>query len=216
MSIRTLLVEDHVMFREAVRLMLSDVSEIEVIGEIGDGSQIEEAITRLNPDIVVMDIRIPNLNGIEATQILSEKFPKIRVVALSAFGHKQSVMEMLEAGAVGYVVKSSVGEELVQAIINAAQGKTYLCPDAVATLVQANNLNNPPADNSSSKRRLNRRETEILSLLAEGKNSPQIAKDLYIATSTVDGYRRSIMRKLELHTTAELTKYAIRVGLTDI
>jgi len=214
MKIRTLLAEDHVMFREAVHLILENEPEIEVVGEVGDGSQIEEAIARLKPDVVIMDIGLPTVNGIEATRSLRGKFPQIRVVALSAFGYKTSVMEMLEAGATAYVVKSSASEELVQAILSAVQGKTYLCPDSVATLIQASCVNGSSVDKSNDQKRLNRREAEVLGLLAEGKSSPQIAKDLYIAASTVGGYRRSIMSKLELHTTAELTKHAIRIGLT--
>ncbi|CAK0739556.1 putative Transcriptional regulatory protein DegU [Gammaproteobacteria bacterium] len=217
MTIRVLLVDDHTMFREALRLMLDKEPGIEVVGELGDGSQIEETIARLTPGIVVMDVSMPGINGIETTRAVLAKFPEVRVVALSAFGYKQFVMEMLDAGAVAYVVKLAAGKELVRAITNAAQGKTYLCPDAVSILVQTSQLNktpSPPAAAVSEERRLGQREKEVLRLLAEGKSSPQISGILGIAHTTVDVHRRNIMRKIELHTVAELTKYAIRTGIT--
>ncbi|CAK0780271.1 putative Transcriptional regulatory protein DegU [Gammaproteobacteria bacterium] len=213
MNIRTLLVDDQKMFREALRAMLDKEPEIEVVGEISDEAGIEESVTRLRPDVVVMDVSMPTINGIVATRTLHAKFPRIQVVALSTFSEKQFVMGMLDAGAIGYVVKSSAGIELVRAITSAMQGKSYLCQDSTAVLVQTTlNISNP----HNEKQQLGRRETEVLRLLAEGKSSPQIARNLSIATSTVDGHRRNIMHKLELHTIAELTKYAIRIGLVSM
>lgn len=216
MSIRVLVVDDHTMFREALRLMLEKDPGIEVVGEAGDGSQVGALVTRLAPDVVVMDVSMPTVNGIEATRGLLAVHPQLRVVALSAFGYKRFVMEMLEAGAVGYVVKSAAGEELVRAIVSAAQGKTYICSEAAATLVEASRRGRSAPAGTRGEKRLGRRETEVLRLLAEGKSSPQIAEVLCISVSTVDVHRRNIMRKLELHNVAELTKYAIRIGLTGI
>jgi two-component system NarL family response regulator len=214
MSIRTLLVDDHTMFREALRMMLDKEPEVEVVGELGDGAQVQDAVARLTPDVVVMDISMPQVNGIEATRALLARFPGIRVVALSAFNYKKFVMEMMEAGATAYVVKSAAGEQLVNAIKSAAQGKTYLCPETAAILVEASQRNSN--SHARGNKRLGRRETEVLRLLAEGKTSPQIAEKMHIAPSTVDVHRRNIMNKLELHTVAELTKYAIRLGLTSM
>lgn len=210
------MVDDHTMFRQALHLMLSQQTDIEVVGEIGDGAQVEDAVTRLNPDIVVMDVNMPNLNGIEATRELLAKHPDLRVVALSAFGYKRFIMEMMEVGATAYVVKSAASDQLVQAISSAAVGKTYLCAEAAATLVEATRRNGPLGPGGKGQKRLGRRETEVLRLLAEGKSSPQIAEELFIAPSTVDVHRRNIMQKLELRTVADLTKYAIRIGLTDM
>lgn len=215
MVIRVLLVDDHSMFRETLRLLLDQDPTIEVVGELGDGARIQETVAQLTPDVVVMDVNMPHVNGIQATCALLSQFPQVRVVALSGYGHKQFVMEMLDAGATAYVVKSSAGKQLVHAIHSAAQGNTYLCPDAAATLIEVSRRGtHGDAGAQDKKRRLGRRETEVLRLLAQGSSSPQIGASLHISTSTVDVHRRNIMNKLELRTVAELTKYAIRVGIT--
>jgi DNA-binding NarL/FixJ family response regulator len=217
MNIRVLLVDDHTMFREALRLMLEKTSDIEVIGELGDGSLIVETVGQLAPDVVVMDVSMPHVNGMDATRCLLARYPKVRVVALSAYAYKQFIMEMMDAGAIAYVVKSAAGEKLVDAIHSAMAGKTYLCSEAAQTIVEASRRGGPATPGvHERKKRLGRRETEVLRLLAQGRTSPQIAEDLHIATSTVDVHRRNIMQKLELHSVAELTKYAVRAGLTDV
>jgi len=216
MSFRVLLVDDHAMFREALRGMLEKELDIEVVGELGDGAQVEDTVARLKPDIVVMDISMPTVNGIEATRRLLARFPKLRIVALSAFGYKQFVMEMMDAGALAYVVKSAAGEQLMQAIHSVMKGETYLCPETAATLVTASRGNSAAPLGAAAHVNLGRREVEVLRLIAEGKSSPQIGKELHIAPSTVDVHRRNIMRKLELHTVADLTKYAILMGLTKL
>ena len=217
MNIRVLLVDDHTMLREALRLMLDKEPGIDVIGELGDGKDIIEAVSRLTPDVVVMDVSMPVINGIEATRSLISKAPQTRIVALSAYGYKQFIMEMMDAGALGYVIKSAAGEQLVRAITSVAKGETYLCPETAATLVAANRRNGPTgSDSTNNKRRLGRREIEVLRLLAQGMSSPEIGSTLHIAPSTVDVHRRNIMDKLDLHSVAELTKYAIRTGLTNI
>jgi two-component system NarL family response regulator len=215
MSARVLLVDDHAMFRQALRGMLEKEAGIEVVGELGDGAQVEEAVARLTPDLVVMDISMPTVNGIEATRHLMARFPQLRIVALSAFGYKQFVMEMMEAGALAYVVKSSAGEQLMQAIQSALKGVPYLCPEATATMVAASR-GNRGAQGTTARVNLGRREVEVLRLIAEGKSSPQIGQQLHIAPSTVDVHRRNIMKKLDLHTVVDLTKYAILMGLTRL
>jgi DNA-binding NarL/FixJ family response regulator len=214
--IRVLLVDDHTMIREALRTMLSLEPDIEVVDELGDGALVEEAVARLSPDVVVMDVSMPRLNGIEATRSLLARHPAQRVIALSAYNYRQFVMEMLEAGAIGYVVKSAAGVELVQAIHSAMRGKTYLCAEAAQMLVEASRRSNTALSGVRDNRRLGRRETQVLQLLANGKSSPQIGQDLHIAPSTVDVHRRNIMAKLEIHSVAELTKYAVRIGLTGV
>lgn len=215
MSARVLLVDDHAIFRQALRGMLEKEAGIEVVGELGDGAQVEEAVARLTPDLVVMDISMPTVNGIEATRHLMARFPQLRIVALSAFGYKQFVMEMMEAGALAYVVKSSAGEQLMQAIHSALKGVPYLCPEATATMVAASR-GNRGAQGATARVNLGRREVEVLRLIAEGKSSPQIGQQLHIAPSTVDVHRRNIMKKLDLHTVVDLTKYAILMGLTRL
>lgn len=216
MSIRVLLVDDHTMFREALRAMLAKERGIEVVGELGDGAKVEEAVARLAPEVVVMDVSMPTVNGIDATRGLLARHPQLRVVALSGFSYRQFVMGMMEAGAIAYVVKSAAGEQLVQAINSAAKGKVFLCPEAAATLVDASRRASAAGGRTTEHKHLGRRETEVLRLLADGRSSPQIGADLHIAPSTVDVHRRNIMRKLDLHSVADLTKYAIRVGLTGV
>lgn len=216
MSIRTLLVDDHAVFREALQMMLGQQAGIEIVGAIGDGALVEESVASLLPDVVVMDINMPTLNGIEATRLLLARFPALRVVALSAFGYQRFISDMLAAGATAYVVKSAASDQLVMAIRSAAAGKTFLCPEATATLVEAGRRSSPGMGGAGTDKRLGRRETEVLRLLAEGKSSPQIAAALFISPSTVDVHRRNIMKKLELHNVADLTKYAIRIGLTNV
>ncbi len=212
-SVKVLLVDDHAMFREALRHMLDEDARIKVVGELGDGAQIVETIAELSPDVVVMDVSMPNINGIEATRNLLTFHPKVKVVALSGYNYKQFVLEMLEAGVTGYVVKSSAAQQLRQAIHSAANGHTYLCPEVSDILVRTSRRL-PHADaKGPDNRRLGRRETAVLRMVAQGESSPQIGQQLHIASSTVDVHRRNLMRKLGLHTVAELTKYAIRVGL---
>ncbi|MDO8286589.1 MAG: response regulator transcription factor [Rhodoferax sp.] len=216
MSIRVLLVDDHVMFREALAQMLNQDPSIQVIGELGDGVGILEAVAQLQPDVVVMDISMPNVNGIEATRRLVTLHPKAKVVALSGFNYKQFVVEVLDAGASGYVVKTAAAQQLIQAIGSVAAGHTYLCSEATEMLVRSNRRAGQSALSASENKRLGQRETAVLKLLARGKSSPQIGTELHIATSTVDVHRRNIMRKLDLHSVAELTKYAIRNGFIDL
>ncbi|MFZ4623951.1 MAG: response regulator [Rhodoferax sp.] len=216
MKTRVLLVDDHTMFRQALHMMLEREPGIEVVGELGDGTGIEDAVARLVPDVVVMDVSMPGVNGILATRALRRSHPQTQVVALSAYSYRQFVMDMLDAGAIGYVVKSAAGEQLVHAIASAANGKTFLCPETALTLVQASRSATASSAQSSEVKRLGRRETQVLRLLAQGKSSPQIGEDLHIATSTVDVHRRNIMNKLDLHTVAELTRYALRNGLADL
>lgn len=216
MSVRVLLVDDHTMLREALRIMLDKEEGIEVVGELGDGKNILEAVAKISPDVIVMDVSMPTINGIEATRELIKMNPRTRVVALSAFGYKQFIMEMMDAGALAYVIKSAAGEQLVRAIFSVVRGDTYLCPETAATLVASNQRGNSVSDDGQRNKRLGRREIEVLRLLAQGMTSPQIGSDLHIAPSTVDVHRRNIMEKLNMHSVAELTKYAIRTGLTNI
>lgn len=213
MSIRVLLVDDHAMFREALRSLLDKAAGIEVVGEASDGAQLETLVDSLIPDVVVMDVSMPNVNGIDATRQLLAKHGELKILALSAYVYKRFVLEMLDAGALGYVSKSDAGEELVRAICSAAAGKLYVCQEAAALLAEATKRKPRATERTSPNNRLGRREREILALLAEGNNTRQIASTLHIAATTVNVHRRNIMRKLDLHTVAELTKYAIREGL---
>lgn len=211
MSIHILLVDDHTMFRQALRVVLEGESDIQVVGEIGDGAQVEEAVAQLQPDVVLMDVSLPNVNGVEATRRVLARSPAVRIVALSAVGYKQVIREMLGYGAAGFVLKSAAGEQLIQAIRSVMAGQSYLCPETLAVLGLAAGASIDAGAARSSH--LGRREMQVLGLIAAGRSSPEIANELHIATSTVDVHRRNIMTKLELHSVAELTAYAIRLGL---
>jgi DNA-binding NarL/FixJ family response regulator len=210
---RVLLVDDHTMFREALRSLLDKAPGIKVVAEASDGNQGDDLAKRLAPDVIVMDVSMPGVSGIDATRRVLDKHPHMRVIALSAYVHKRFVLEMLGAGAVGYVAKSAAGSELVRAIGNAAPGRIYLCPETAATLADISRRGPAQPGTRAGNGRLGRREKEVLCLLADGMNSTEIGAMLHIAASTVDVHRRNIMRKVNLHSVAELTKYAIREGL---
>ena len=215
MTIRIALIDDHVMLRDALRSMLEKEHDIEIVGEASDGQNALELVASTLPDVVVMDIAMPGIGGIEVTRLLMQKYPKLKILALTTYTDKRFVNEMLSAGAAGYIAKSAAGDQLVQAIRAVAQGQTYFCPEAAEALLES--IRRAPASNTTptrSKSILGRRELEVLELLSNGHSSTQIAQKLHIAASTVDVHRRNIMRKLNLHSVAELTKFAIREGLT--
>jgi DNA-binding NarL/FixJ family response regulator len=215
MALKVLLVDDHTMLREALRHLINAEPDMEVVGELNDGAGVELEVSRCLPDVVVMDVSMPSVNGIAATRTLQHTYPALKVVALSGFNYKQYVMEMLDAGAKAYVVKSAAGDQLLHAIRSAALGETYLCPASAAILVEASRRGGSGSAGASNKR-LGRREIQVLRLITQGKSSPQIGDELHIATSTVDVHRRNIMNKLEIHSVAELTRYAMRTGLTEM
>lgn len=213
MKLRILLADDHKMFREALRMMLDSTPEFEVVAEVGDGREVLARARQTLPDVVCMDVNMPGLNGIEATRGLVAAQPGVKIIALSANVDQNSVTQMLDAGALAYVGKTGDGSELVRAIHAVRHNKTYLCPDVSAGMV---NALRGGAKGFGESTNLGRRERQVLQLLAEGKTSPEIATCLHIAASTVEVHRRNIMRKLDIHSVAELTKYAIRAGLTSV
>ena len=214
LKLKILLADDHQLFREALRSMLEKEPDIEVVGEVGDGRDVLRVAGQTLPDVVCMDVGMPGVNGIEATRRLVAGHPRVKVIGVSAFYDRRFVLDMLNAGATGYVTKGEAGDELLRAIHAVRRNQTYLCPEVSAGGVDA--LRNGTKDAVHSAPRLGSREKEVLQLLAEGRTSPQIAVRMHLASSTVEVHRRNIMRKLSLHTIAELTKYAIRQGLTTV
>ena len=212
-KIRVMLVDDHRMLREALRAILEGAGDISLVAEADDGAAALALAREFAPEVVVMGIGLEGMSGLEATRRMLAENPRIKVLGLSIFSDPRMVLQMLEAGARGYVAKSAGSEELLRGIRAVAQGETYLYAEAAAALVDS--LRRHSAQGKQSET-LGRREREVLQLLAGGKTSVQIAEALHIATGTVEVHRRNIMRKLDLHNVAELTKYAIRVGLTSI
>ncbi len=208
---KVLLADDHRMMRDGLRAVLERAG-VEVVGEAANGHEAVAEVRRVRPDVVVIDVAMPQLNGIDATRRLAADLPGIKVIALSMNADRRYVIAMLEAGASGYLLKNSASDELLNALDVVARGHTYLSP-AIAGSVVDHALRADPSQ--GSERPLSLREREVLQLLAEGKSSKEIAVVLLIAVATVETHRRQIMEKLNLRTIAELTKYAIREGLTS-
>ena len=214
MATRVLLVDDHRVVLEGLRAMLDQEHDMEVIGMAEDGRVGLSMVEQLSPDVVVMDIGMPSLNGTDAAAQLTRDHPEIKVVALSTYTDKKYVRAMLEAGAHGYVSKETAGAELLRAIREVRRGRKDLSSDVTEPVVEG--FVNRDVEDTAKEARLGGREREVLQLIAEGCTSGEIASRLYLSTNTVDPHRRNIMKKLDVHSVAGLTKYAIREGLTNI
>lgn len=215
MTIRVLLVDDHQIMREGLKAILAEEPMIDVVGEADDGRQAVELAASLSPDIVVMDVGMPSMNGIEATRKIRARHPGVGVIALSMYSDKRYVDNMLDAGAGGYVLKESAGEDLLRAVQAVATGKGYLSPE-ITDLVVDGYMGKQASGASSVYELLGNREREVLQLLAEGRTSRDIGAQLSIAVKTVETHRRNIKEKLNMRSVAELTKYAVREGLTPL
>lgn len=215
MSIRILLADDHQIMREGLRAVLAAEASFQVVGEAENGREAAALARDVSPDVVIMDIGMPDLNGVDATRQIKAQNPGIKVIALSMYADRGYVLGILEAGASGYVLKSGAYDELQRAVKAVMQGKTYLSPDIAQMVVDAR-VRAPSQADAITQDRLGPREREIVQLLAEGHSSPEIARKMHISTRTVETHRRNIMKKLDLHSVAELTKYAIREGLTEL
>ena len=211
MSLRIVLADDHQMFRHALRALLAREPGFEVVAEAATGDEVLAFAAAQPVDLVCMDIAMPGMNGIDATRRLLAAHPQIGVIGLSAFADRQFVIDLLDAGARGYITKAEAGDELVRAIHTVREGRTYLCPDVAATVASA--LRDRGSLYAAAPR-LTERERQVLQLIAEGLTSLQIADRLHIAASTVDVHRRNLMRKLDLHNVADLTRYAITQGIS--
>jgi DNA-binding NarL/FixJ family response regulator len=215
MSVRIILADDHKIMREGLRALLAKQKEIEVIAEADSGRGVIELCSQLHPDVVVIDISMPDLNGIDAARQITRQAPDIKVIALSMHSDKKYVKEMLAAGASGYLLKDAAFEELGMAIATVLKNKTYLSPQITDTVVK-DYINENVPQNSIASTALSAREREVLQLIAEGKSTRDIAAQLYVSVKTVETHRKQIMDKLGLNSIAELTKYAIREGLTSV
>ncbi len=196
-------------------MMLNAQPDMDVIGEAHDGRQAIQESQRLRPDIVLMDITMPDLNGIEATRGIIAAIPDVKVIGLSMHTDRRFVVGMLKAGASGDVLKDAAFEELSQAILTVVAGRTYLSP-ALADIVLKDYLTRVPEDAYSAVSLLSLREREVLQLISEGKTTKQIADDLQVSSKTIETHRQQIMEKIGVYSIAALTKYAVREGLTSL
>jgi DNA-binding NarL/FixJ family response regulator len=210
-SIRILLADDHALLRDGLRSILARERDVEVVGEAADGRAAVDQARKLAPDVVVMDVGMADLNGIEATRKIRSASPSTRVLALSTHSDRRYVAGMLDAGASGYVVKVSAYDELIRAVRAVVSGRVYLSP-AVANRPGA--VRKDAARPEGPAATLAPREREVLQLIAEGHRTPEIARRLRISAHTVETHRRNIMQKLDIHSVADLTRYAIREGIT--
>jgi DNA-binding NarL/FixJ family response regulator len=211
---QVLIADDHRLMREGLKAILTHAGA-NIAGEAGTGREAIALYLSLRPAVVLMDISMSDLNGIEATRELRARAPGVKVVMLSMHADRRYVTASFEAGAIGYVLKSSASEELIEAVAAAERGDRYVSP-AVSGLSRDGWLGEMQAAGGASQRELTPREREVLSLLTEGNSSKEIASALSLAVATVETHRRQLMRKLRIRTVAELTKYAIREGLTSL
>ena len=216
MSIRVLIADDHKIMLAGLRSLLEKQADIEVVGEADNGRKAVQIAQKKKPNVVVMDVSMPDLNGIEATTQIIESLPETRVIALSMHSDKRFVMGMLRAGASGYLLKDCASQELANAILQVANGKKYLSPEITGVVLGDILQGESSGEVATATSQLSPREREVLQLIAEGWSTKQIASHLYVSVKTIETHRRQIMKKLDLHSIADLTKYAIREGLTSI
>jgi two-component system response regulator NreC len=215
--IRVLLVDDHAMFREGVRSLLEGEPDLEVVGEVEDGRQAVQTALSLAPDVVLMDITMPHLDGIEATRQIRTQNDTIKVLILTMHDNEDVFFRSISAGASGYVLKRSGGLELMSAIRSTHEGNSYLSP-LLAKALMSDYLQRGERsqDGPAQGRRLSAREQEILKLIAEGNSSREIAELLDLSVKTVHNHRTRLMTKLDIHRNTDLVKYAIRLGMVQV
>ena len=215
MPTRIVLADDHQIIRDGIKVVIDQESDMEVVGEASSGREAIAQTESLTPDVVVMDVGMPDLNGIEATRKIQKDHAHVKVIALSMYADKRYVVAMLKAGASGYLLKSSAVKELVRAIRTVCDQKKYLSP-SISQVVIDELVREAPREDITAYDKLTSREREVLQLLAEGNATKEIATKLHVSVSTIETHRRQVMEKLELFSVAELTKYAIREGLTSV
>jgi DNA-binding NarL/FixJ family response regulator len=214
MSIKIILADDHAMLRHGLSKSFQNEKDMEVVAQAKDGRTTVELAKEFSPNVIIMDIGMPDLNGIEATRQIVKENPKVKIIALSMHSSKNFIIEMFKAGASGYLLKDCEFDELLNAIRQVVNDKKYISP-AISDVVVDNYMHQPDNVKDSAFSILSQREREILQLLTEGKATKQIAKRLHISPKTVEVHRLNLMGKLKIDSIAQLTKYAIQEGLTQ-
>jgi len=216
MSIRVLIADDHTLFREGLRALFASEGDIEVVGEAADGDEAVRRALELRPEVVVMDLMMPILNGVEATRALKAKLPEVKVLVLSMYDDEEHVQSLLASGASGYMLKKATSDELVRALREVVAGGIPLDPSVAAKVVKDYVRRVQGEEEPSQSPELTPRELEVLKLIAQGLSNQAIAEQLGLSRKTVDVHRANLMRKLDLHTVTELVKYALRRGLITL
>lgn len=216
MSIKVFLADDHRMVREGFRLLLETQPDIKVVGEAGSGRDAVRQITKLGPDVALMDIAMPELNGIEATQQIHETCPSTKVIILSMYSTSQHISRAFKAGARGYILKESAGDDVIKAVRIVHAGKVFLCNEISEVVVGDYIHKGESQEVDDPLSRLSSREREILQLLVEGKSNSRIAELLYLSPKTIETYRSHLMQKLDISDLPSLVKFAIHHGITSV
>jgi DNA-binding NarL/FixJ family response regulator len=214
-AVRVLLADDHDLVRAGIRALLHNIAGVEVVAEAGEGYEALRLIAEHRPDVVLLDIAMPGLNGLETTARISKDFPGVRIIILSMHSGEEYVLQALRAGASGYVLKGARAPELELAVLAVARGETYLSPTASKHVVDQIVQQTPPspAESGDAERRLTPRQREILQLIATGHTTKEIANQLEISVKTVEMHRTQLMDRLDIHDVAGLVRYAIRSGM---
>src|SRR5665647_1434841 len=215
MVTKILIADDHQIVRQGLRFLLEKESDLKVVAEAEDGRSTVRLARELNPGVIIMDVAMPDLNGMEATRQIITESPVTKVIALSMYADRRFVMNMLKAGASGYLLKDCAFEELIRAIRVVLANKTYLSPGVADILVKDCKMGTP-LNEASAFGVLTSREREVLQLMSEGQSTAKIADKLIVSVKTVESHRQQLMQKLNLRSVAGLTKYAIREGLTSL
>jgi DNA-binding NarL/FixJ family response regulator len=214
-KITVVLADDHMIIRDGLRALLERQPDMEVVAEADNGRTALKHVKELSPDIVIMEIGMRELNGIDATRQIVKKSPGVKILALSMYSDKRFIKGMLKAGASGYMLKDSAFKELIDAIRVIIDDKTYISP-SIASIVMDDYLDNSPEKDGSMRALLTSRELEVLQLLAEGKSTKQIALSLDLSIKTIESHRNKVMQKINVSNIADLTKYAIREGIISL
>jgi DNA-binding NarL/FixJ family response regulator len=215
-KIRVLVVDDHTIVRDGICALLSLAGDIEVVGEATNGSEALKKVGELNPDVVLMDIAMPVMGGLEATRRISKEYPRTRVLVLTQYDDKEYFFPVIESGASGFISKAAASSELTTGIRSVFRGDSYLSPSVTRLLVENYQHTAGERAGRDPYNHLTGREREVLKLLAEGRNTQEIAEMLVITPKTVEGHKTNLMAKLGVHNRVELVKYALRKGIINI
>jgi DNA-binding NarL/FixJ family response regulator len=214
-NVRIVLADDHTILREGLRALLSADPDFEIIGEAGDGREAVRCVEKLGPDLLLMDLSMPRMIGMDAISEIKKRYPETKIIALTVHKTEEYLLSTLQAGVDGYVLKDATHDELVMAIHNVMAGKRYLSPGISEKVIEGYLEGKEDSLTASSWQKLSQREREVLKLIAEGYKNKEIAEDLCISLKTVEKHRANLMKKLDLHNAAVLTVYAVQKGLVS-